>query len=198
MLFLQIERIHFVSSVRSGLPFCRAVSLSNGKCKPYFCHSRLIYGQLGEKSTIISESTVFSKIKGLMVSLGQPFSRLDETLLAASQSTDRHSPGEGPFHCWNARKKELASSYCSLPDTPLQVDISTPVLAPVAFKIDIEAAQRADALQASAAPGIVGGGIYDAVLAHCAMKAKVESIYTWNARHYTLCGPNVVGLLRTP
>jgi predicted nucleic acid-binding protein len=57
---------------------------------------------------------------------------------------------------------------------------------------------NADALQASAALGIVGGGIYDAMLAHCAIKAKAESIYTWNARHYTLCGPKVVGLLRTP
>ena len=55
-----------------------------------------------------------------------------------------------------------------------------------------------DALQASAALGIVGGGIYDAMLAHCAIKANAEAIYTWNARHYTLCGSDVVGLLRTP
>ena len=39
---------------------------------------------------------------------------------------------------------------------------------------------------------------YDAMLAHCAIKAKAEAIYTWNARHYTLCGGDVVGLLRTP
>ena len=54
-----------------------------------------------------------------------------------------------------------------------------------------------DALQASAALGIVGG-IYDAMLAHCAIKAKAEAIYTWNARHYTLCGRDVAGRLRTP
>lgn len=58
--------------------------------------------------------------------------------------------------------------------------------------------EYADALQASAALGIVGGGIYDAMLAHCATKAKAEAIYTWNGRHYTLCGPDVVGRLRTP
>ena len=58
--------------------------------------------------------------------------------------------------------------------------------------------EYADALTASAALGIVGGGIYDAMLAHCAIKAKSEAIYTWNARHYTLCGREVVGLLRTP
>jgi predicted nucleic acid-binding protein len=58
--------------------------------------------------------------------------------------------------------------------------------------------EYADELQASAALGIVGGGIYDAMLAHCATKAKAEAIYTWNGRHYTLCGPDVVGRLRTP
>jgi predicted nucleic acid-binding protein len=58
--------------------------------------------------------------------------------------------------------------------------------------------EYADALQASAALGIVGGGIYDAMLAHCALKAKAEAIYTWNARHYTLCGREVAGRLRTP
>ena len=52
--------------------------------------------------------------------------------------------------------------------------------------------------KSSAAQGIVGGGIYDAMLAHCAIKAKAASIYSWNARHYALCGPNVLSLLRTP
>lgn len=58
--------------------------------------------------------------------------------------------------------------------------------------------EYADALQASAAPGIVGGGIYEAMLAHCTVKAKATTIYTWNSRHYGLCGPEVIGRLRTP
>jgi predicted nucleic acid-binding protein len=56
----------------------------------------------------------------------------------------------------------------------------------------------ADALQNSAALGIVGGGIYDAMLARCAIKTKAEAIYTWNARHYMLCGHEVVSRLHTP
>ena len=36
------------------------------------------------------------------------------------------------------------------------------------------------------------------MLAHCAIKAKAEAIYTWNARYYTLCGQEVTDLLRTP
>jgi predicted nucleic acid-binding protein len=58
--------------------------------------------------------------------------------------------------------------------------------------------EYADALQASAALGIIGGGIYDAMLVHCALKAKADVIYTWNARHYALCGREVAGRLRTP
>jgi len=58
--------------------------------------------------------------------------------------------------------------------------------------------EYADALQASSALGIVGGGIYDAMLAHCALKAKAETIYSWNGKHYAQCGPEVTKRLRTP
>lgn len=58
--------------------------------------------------------------------------------------------------------------------------------------------EYADALQASSDRGIVGGGIHDALLAHCAIKAQAQTIYTWNVRHYSLCAPEVTGRLRTP
>jgi predicted nucleic acid-binding protein len=64
--------------------------------------------------------------------------------------------------------------------------------------IALEGDEYADALQASAVLGIVGGGIYDAMLAHCAMQAQVETIYSWNGRHYALCGPEVTRRLWTP
>jgi predicted nucleic acid-binding protein len=58
--------------------------------------------------------------------------------------------------------------------------------------------EYADALQTSSALGIVGGGIYDAILAHCALKAQAKTIYSWNGRHYAQCGPEVTRRLRTP
>jgi len=64
--------------------------------------------------------------------------------------------------------------------------------------IALDGDEYSDALQASATLGIVGGGIYDAMLARCAAKATAEAIYTWNARHYALCGPDIVGRLRRP
>lgn len=58
--------------------------------------------------------------------------------------------------------------------------------------------EYADALETFSALGIVGGAIYDALLARCAIKAKAEAIYTWNLRHYQQCGAEVARLLRTP
>ncbi|HWC97609.1 MAG TPA: PIN domain-containing protein [Candidatus Sulfopaludibacter sp.] len=64
--------------------------------------------------------------------------------------------------------------------------------------VALDGDEYADALQVSSALGIVGGGIYDAMLAHCAIKAKAEAIYSWNGRHYAQCGAEVVQHLRTP
>ena len=64
--------------------------------------------------------------------------------------------------------------------------------------VTLSGEEYADSLEASAALSIVGGNIYDALLAHCALKAKAEAIYTWNTRHYALCGQGVLARLRTP
>ncbi len=64
--------------------------------------------------------------------------------------------------------------------------------------VALNSEEYSDALVASAARGIVGGAIYDAMLAHCALKARAEAIYTWNTRHYTRCVQDVMGRVRTP
>jgi predicted nucleic acid-binding protein len=54
------------------------------------------------------------------------------------------------------------------------------------------------ALDAWSSIPILGGTIYDALLASCALKAGAETIYTWNQRHFRQCGPEVERRLRTP
>src|SRR5262249_24804687 len=54
------------------------------------------------------------------------------------------------------------------------------------------------AVKSAAANGIVGGTTYDALLAQCAMKAGVDVVYTWNARHFRQLGEVIARLLRTP
>jgi predicted nucleic acid-binding protein len=55
-----------------------------------------------------------------------------------------------------------------------------------------------EALVASSALGIAGGAIYDALLAHCALKAKVQAIYTWNAKDFTRLGADLAGRVKEP
>jgi len=54
------------------------------------------------------------------------------------------------------------------------------------------------AVVGSAESGIVGGAIYDALLAHCALKAKADTIFTWNIDHFRRVGPEVAKRVRTP
>jgi len=64
--------------------------------------------------------------------------------------------------------------------------------------VALDGEEYADALQASAELGIVGGSIYDAMLAHCALKAQAQTIYTWNGRHYAQFGTEVTQRLQVP
>lgn len=64
--------------------------------------------------------------------------------------------------------------------------------------ISLTSDEYGECLARSSHRGIVGGGIYDAMLACCAIKAGADRIYTWNLRHYARCGSEVVERLRTP
>jgi predicted nucleic acid-binding protein len=54
------------------------------------------------------------------------------------------------------------------------------------------------ALKASSGLGIAGGAIYDALLGYCAIKAKAQAIYTWNAKDFTRLGPEIAGRVKAP
>jgi predicted nucleic acid-binding protein len=55
-----------------------------------------------------------------------------------------------------------------------------------------------EVIERVAASGLVGGLIYDALLVHCALKAEVQTIYTWNVKHFEQLGPDIARRLRTP
>jgi len=46
--------------------------------------------------------------------------------------------------------------------------------------------------------GIVGGAVYDGLVATCALKAGAEHLYTWNARHFNLLGAEIQKLVTMP
>ena len=64
--------------------------------------------------------------------------------------------------------------------------------------ISLESDEYWAAITNSAEAGIVGGTIYDALLAHCALKAKVDVIYTWDLEHFQQLGSEVARRVRTP
>ncbi len=73
--------------------------------------------------------------------------------------------------------------------------------AAVAFLLTIvalDADENYAAMKESAAAGIIGGAIYDALQARCALKAKADTIYTWNVRHSQQFGPEVTRRIKTP
>lgn len=64
--------------------------------------------------------------------------------------------------------------------------------------IELSASEYYQLVKICAERGIVGGAIYDALLAECALKAKVDVLFSWNTRHFQQLGPEIVKRLRTP
>jgi predicted nucleic acid-binding protein len=64
--------------------------------------------------------------------------------------------------------------------------------------VALTADEYAKTLQTFADLGVVGGAIYDALLAGCALKSQAETLFTWNLRHYAQLGPKLAPLLQTP
>ena len=46
--------------------------------------------------------------------------------------------------------------------------------------------------------GIVGGAVYDGLIATCALKAGADHLYTWNVRHFDLLGAEIKKLVTVP
>ena len=53
-------------------------------------------------------------------------------------------------------------------------------------------------LEDATSAGISGGITYDAIIARCALKAKAQTIYTWNVKHFNRLGEDVAARVRQP
>jgi predicted nucleic acid-binding protein len=54
------------------------------------------------------------------------------------------------------------------------------------------------AIRRMARLGIVGGAVYDGLVAACALKAGADRLYTWNVRHFDLLGADVRKIITMP
>jgi predicted nucleic acid-binding protein len=64
--------------------------------------------------------------------------------------------------------------------------------------VTLDPEEYSAALHSAAANGIVGGAIYDALLAQCALKTRAETIYTWNVKHFQRINSEIAPRLKTP
>jgi len=64
--------------------------------------------------------------------------------------------------------------------------------------VSLDSGEYLKVIRRAAAAGIVGGTIYDALLAGCAIKAKAETIYTWDERHFRLLDPEIAERVEKP
>ena len=99
----------------------------------------------------------------------------------------------------------LAEVYAVLTGMPgkdrVTPDEALLILADVRARLAVISLSDSDyvAVLANAAKsGLVGGGIYDALLARCALNARVGVLYTWNVKHFTRLGADVAALVRRP
>jgi predicted nucleic acid-binding protein len=54
------------------------------------------------------------------------------------------------------------------------------------------------AIRRFAAIGIIGGTLYDGLIASCALKVEADVLYTWNTDHFLRLGEDIARLVRTP
>jgi predicted nucleic acid-binding protein len=96
---------------------------------------------------------------------------------------------------------ELYSVLTRLPGTRLsgeQVLLFLEAIEEHLTVIALDGREYYSTIREAAASGIVGGMLYDALLARCARKAGAEVIYTWNVQHFRRLGPEVASRTMTP
>lgn len=74
-------------------------------------------------------------------------------------------------------------------------------LADVRARLTVVSLTEADyvgVLANAATAGVVGGGIYDALVARCALLAECGVLYTWNVKHFTRLGSDVAAIVQRP
>ena len=99
----------------------------------------------------------------------------------------------------------LAEVYATLTRYPGKQRLSAEYVALLVQEIErrltlvwLDSDEYRAAIHRIARMGIVGGAVYDGLVAECALKAGADHLYTWNARHFNLLGTEIQKLVTTP
>jgi predicted nucleic acid-binding protein len=137
---------------------------------------------------------------------------LDTSVLVATFYADHehHAPSIDLFLRFGKRHAccgahSLAEVYATLTGMPgkrrVSGDEALLFLGDIRERLTLVALDEQEYFQvaaASAAGGLASGAVYDAILGHCALKAKAEAIYTWNPRDFLRLSPAIAGRVKTP
>ena len=132
-------------------------------------------------------------------------------LVAAIIETHEHHPQSFPlFHSATRAKcfsgvHNLAEVYVTLTRysnrdrfTPDQALFALDTIQSKITVVALGVSEYVAAIRKFAAVGIVGAGLYDGLIAACALKANVDVLYTWNTTDFVRLGPDVARKVRTP
>lgn len=64
--------------------------------------------------------------------------------------------------------------------------------------ITLDETEYLSLLDDAAEADVRGGTCYDALIAHCALKAQAATIYTWNAKHFKRLGERIASRVSLP
>lgn len=64
--------------------------------------------------------------------------------------------------------------------------------------VGLEPHEYFSVIERAAAVGVMGGALYDFLLAHCALKAGCDRILTWNLRNFVLFGTDIARKAKVP
>ena len=64
--------------------------------------------------------------------------------------------------------------------------------------ITLSEQEYVSALELASSGTVVGAAAYDALIAHCALKAGADILLTWNVRDFTRLGSAIARLVKTP
>jgi len=132
-------------------------------------------------------------------------------LVAAARASDqRHKASRDLFLLCNPEQAfcaahTLAELYASLtgmrPPNRFRPEQALLVLDQAKARLECIALTAEEVLQTvhrTAALGLPGGIIYDALLLACARKVHAERIYTWNEKHFRMVAPDLAERIVAP
>lgn len=97
---------------------------------------------------------------------------------------------------------EVYSAMTALPVRPMlppeQVMLFVQEVRDRLTLVALEESEYFETIQQTAAAGFTSGRVYDALLLRCAAKAKAQTIYTWNLKHFQAIAPEHAARIRTP